>query len=350
MKNTYLNLWRQTALAALTVLCLTLTLGCGDDNKDRPAKTEQAKPCVGVLLYREDDVYISMVNSALRAALGDQVRVEVLAAKSDHLTQMEQLDELLNKKVNTLVVNLVDTQTAAVFLDKAKKASIPIIFFNREPDLSILRSYAGKTCFVGTNTEDAGKMQGDMIKKLWDAHPEFDRNKDGKFQYIMLQANPDNPEAVARTEYSVRQAVEKGLPMAQLGLSYMCEWDENLAKQAMSLAMAEHGTKIELVIANNDSMALGAVAALAENGYNAGDKSRFIPVVGVDAIPKAVEAIRQGTMSATVKQDAEAMGKAVAAIALNAVSRKPLLENTAYAWDNSGIAVRIPYAPFDGGQ
>ena len=348
MKNMYLN-WRHQAALAVLCLALALTPGCGND-KEQPAKTEKTKPSVGVLLYREDDVYISMVSGALRTGLNDQVRVEILAAKSDHITQTEQLDELLNKKINVLVVNLVDTQAAAVFLDKAKKAGIPIIFFNREPDLSVLQSYAGKTCFVGTNTEDAGRMQGDIIKKLWDAHPEFDRNKDGKFQYIMLQANPDNPEAVARTEYSVRQAVEKGLPMAQLGLSYMCDWDENLARQAMLMAIAEHGAKIELVIANNDSMALGAVAALAENGYNTGDKSKFIPVVGVDAIPKAVDAIRQGAMSATVKQDAESMGKAVAAITLNAVNGKPLLEGTPYTWDDSGIAVRIPYAPFDGGQ
>ncbi|MCL1889793.1 MAG: galactose ABC transporter substrate-binding protein [Desulfovibrionaceae bacterium] len=311
---------------------------------------QKADPSVGILLYRDDDTYISMVSREMQAALAGKAVVEVLAAKQDQLTQIEQIEDLLDKKVSALAVNIVEPQAASMVADKAKKAGIPVIFFNREPDLASIKSYAGGTCFVGTNTIDAGKLQGEIIKRLWDDHPEFDLNKDGKFQYVMLQANPDNPEAIARTEYSVRQAMEKGVPLAQIGQTYMCEWDENLARQAMLLAFTSYGKDIELVIANNDSMALGAIAALNANGYNTGDKSKFIPVVGVDAVPQAIEAIRQGKMSATVKQDAEAMGKAVAAILLNAVAGKNLLDGTGYVWDESGIAIRIPYAPYEGGK
>ena len=341
MKNVCLPMLAAAML--FSSLCLA---ACEAPKKADPARP--AKPFIGVLLYREDDIYISMVSAAIRGALEDRATVEVLAAKSDQLTQIDQIEGLLAKKAQALAVNLVDPQAAALVADKAKKIGIPVIFFNREPDLASIKSYAGRTCFVGTKAADAGKLQGDIIKKLWDEHPVFDRNKDGKFQYIMLQANTDNPEAVARTEYSVRQAMERGVPMVQIGQTYMCDWNEDLARQAVLLALASHGEEMELVIANNDSMALGAIAALAAYGYNTGNQERFIPVVGVDAIPQAIEAIQKGVMSATVKQDAEAMGKTVAAILLNAVAGKGLLEGIPYAWDESGIAVRIPYAPYEG--
>ena len=124
----------------------------------------------------------------------------------------------------------------------------------------------------------------------------------------------------------------------------MCNWDEATARQAMQAALAAHEKQIELVIANNDSMALGAIAALAERGYNTGDKTKFIPVVGVDATPQAMAAIQKGVMSATVKQDGEAMAAAVAALTLNAVAGKAFLDGTPYSWDASGRAIRIPYS------
>ena len=70
-------------------------------------------------------------------------------------------------------------------VDKAKEAGIPTIFFNREPDTEVVKSY-DKSIFIGTNAADAGKMQGDIIKDLFDAHPEYDINGDGAIQYVTV--------------------------------------------------------------------------------------------------------------------------------------------------------------------
>ena len=164
----------------------------------------------------------------------------------------------------------------------------------------------------------------------------------------MIQANLDNPEAVARTEYSVREARELGLNMQQLGETLLGNWDEDMAYELMRLAFPIHVSEVELIIANNDSMALGAIRAMNELRYNleGGPPSRFIPVVGVDATPQAVEAIRKGVMSATVVQDGEAMGKTIGTMLLNMVNNDDYLKDIPYPWDESGIAIRIPYAPF----
>lgn len=330
-------------LAAVFALLFSslMTGGC---EKQKEENSEGKNPVVGVLLYRDNDIYISMVYRELARALEGQADVIMLAAKEDQLIQDDQIDRLIAAGVDAIAINLVDTQTAASVIDLAKKSNIPIVFFNREPDLQMLKIH-GKAAFIGTNTVEAGKMQGEIIARLWREHPEFDRNKDGRLQYVMLQGNSDNPEAMARTEFSIRRARELGVNMQQTGQSYVCNWDKDLAREAMHVAFGLHEKEIEFIVSNNDDMALGAIEALNEYGFNLpGDKTKFIPIIGVDAIPPAIKAIEQGTLSATVKQDSEAMGQAIASLVMNIIAGKDFLDGTAYKWDESGVAIRIPYA------
>ncbi len=306
-----------------------------------------AQPKIGILIYKYDDTYISTVRNALNKALAGKAQISMQDGKGDQATQNDQLDVMIQKKMDGIIVNMVDAQAAAGVLAKIKAAGIPVVFFNREPDLKVLKTY-DKACFVGTNAADAGKMQGDIVARLWKGHPEYDRNKDGKFQYVMFKGEPDNPEAIARTEWSVKEAIAKGVKMEQIGQTFVCNWDTALAQQAMESALAANENKIELVIANNDSMAMGAVAALSNIGYNIEGGKKFIPVIGVDATDQAVDAIKKGIMSATVKQDGEAMGKAVSEVMLNMIAKKAPLAGTKYKFDASGIAVRIPYSPYLG--
>ena len=333
---------RPALVLAVLLFCAGAFYGCGGE-KESPRE----KPLIGVLVYRQDDAYIQLVTRAITETLSGRAEVEVAYAEGDQMVQNEQIGVLLGKKADALALNIVDPQAAFKAVDVVKKAGIPGVFFNREPDLNSIKGH-DKARFVGTNASDAGVMQGDIISDLWRRHPEYDRNGDGKFQYVMIQANLDNPEAIARTEYSVKQARALGVDMQQIGDTLFCNWDDALAYEAMSLVFPLVGDKLELVIANNDSMALGAVRVLNEFEYNlaGGDPARRIPVVGVDAVPAAVEAIRQGRMSGTVVQDGKAMGEAVALMMLNGIGGKDFLEGLPYAWDDSGIAIRIPYAPY----
>jgi methyl-galactoside transport system substrate-binding protein len=306
-----------------------------------------ANPKIGILIYKYDDTYISTVRNALNKALEGKAEVTMQDGKGDQASQNDQLDVLLERGMDGLIVNMVDAQAAAGVVSKIKDKGIPVVFFNREPDLSTLKTY-DKAVFVGTNAADAGRMQGDIIKKLWDENPAYDLNKDGKFQYVMFKGEPDNPEAIARTEFSVKQAEENGVKMDQIGQTFICNWDTALAQQAMESALAANEGKIELVVANNDGMAMGAIAALSNIGYNVEGGTKFIPVIGVDATDQAVDAISKGIMSATVKQDGEAMGNAVSEIILNMIAGKAPLDGTSYKYDDSGIAVRIPYSPYSG--
>ncbi|MCI8342680.1 MAG: galactose ABC transporter substrate-binding protein [Firmicutes bacterium] len=319
----------------------------GNGSQQSEEQTKGDLPTVGVLIYKYDDTYISTARNAIESALEGRANVIMQDGKGDQATQNDQLDVMIEKGVDVLCVNMVDAKAASGVVEKAKAANIPIIFFNREPDTEVIASY-DRAIFIGTNAADAGKMQGDVIKEIFEANPEYDINGDGKIQYTMFQGEPDNPEAIARTKYSVEQAEANGLVMERVGEIQVCNWDTELAQKAMEAVLAANAGKIELVIANNDGMAIGCIAALSNIGYNVEGGDKFIPVVGVDATDAAKDAIAKGTMSATVLQDGAAMGSAVADAAVNAAEGKEFLDGTDYEFDETGIAVRIPYSPYTG--
>lgn len=339
-------------LCALFLMGLVVLSGCTEESS--PKRVQREKPLVGVLLYKADDTYISFVSEVLtqhfKAAGADLL---VYDGNNKQFTQDEQLLLMLETKVDALAINLVDVQSASFVVDKIKKADMPVVFFNREPSLDDLKAYE-KANFVGTIPQDAGRMQGEIIAQLWKNHPEMDRNKDGRLQYVMIQANSDNPESLARTEFSVKQARESGVAMEQVGNTFMCGWDEERSYQALKSVLPQIINSFELVIANNDAMALGAIRALQELGYNVHDEGaddtlggyadKYVPVIGVDATPRALFAIKAGTMAGTVKQDSEVMGKTIVSLIMNAVHEKPLLEGINLEWDASGIALRVPYS------
>jgi len=333
---------------SLLLSCTMLLIACGDEGKEGKETKQTAKvaekPTIALLIYDETDTHINLIANAIEKTVGDKAKLIVEFAEKDQLVQNEQIDRLIAQKVDGIMLNLVEPTRAAHVSEKAKQANIPIVFFNREPDVDVLKLY-DNVCFVGTRAKDAGILQGDIIKQLWDTNL-YDLNQDGIFQYIMIQADPDNVEALARTEYSIQQASKQlGVKLQQVGDTLMCGWDEKLAASSIRQVWPILGKEIELIISNNDTMALGAITALQENGYNKGkaSKSPFIPVIGVDAIPRAIEAIAQGSMSATVTQNGALMATALVQLMFNAINDKDFLADTDWQWDDSGQAIRIPY-------
>ena len=218
-----------TAVMALGLAACGSSDSTGESNASGGETAEGEVPTVGVLIYKYDDTYISTVRNAIETALDGKAEIIMQDGKGDQATQNDQLDVMIEKGVDVLCVNMVDAKAAQGVADKAKEAGIPTIFFNREPDTEVIKSY-DKSIFIGTNAADAGKMQGDIIKDLFDAHPEYDLNGDGAIQYVMFQGEPDNPEAIARTQYSVEQAEANGCTMERIGEIQVCNWDTEVSQ------------------------------------------------------------------------------------------------------------------------
>ena len=344
---------KKTLVLLLFAVFTLVLIGCDSKKDDEEFQ-------VDVFIYNFADTYIGGVRSVMEKELKnvEGVKFTFHDAANSQDTQSSQIDAAITKGTDLLVVNIVETGSGQTVVDKAKKAKLPIIFFNREVSDAVVKSY-DKAVFVGTDPDEAGYMQGEMIADLLlaeGAYDKYDLNKDGKISYIMLRADLDNPEANGRTTYSVNEAnrllTAAGKPaLIQIGSDTNCSWDTATAKTATASFLTSNtmggDNPIELVIANNDDMALGAIQALNEVNYNTGNETKIL-VVGVDATATAQQAIKANKMTGSIKQDGEAMAKCLVAMMTNTKNNKDFLNGLSYTFEKESDKVRIPYAKFLG--
>lgn len=298
----------------------------------------------GVLLYTED-IYVSLMkNDLLKIEEKNKDIVDFIFynAENSQELQNKQLDELIGMKVDLIILNVVDADEYDTLINKIKEADIPVIFMGREPrSLDIIKTY-DKAIYIGSETCVSGNIQGEMIINELKNKILIDRNKNNILDYILLQGVENDVTTHRRSECVIKTFNEKGIEIKEIAAEY-CNWQRECAKEKIKSLFESHGDDIDVIIANNDEMAIGAVLALQEFGYNTGDPKKYIAVVGIDATDPAIKLIREGVMSGTVVQDHEAMIKAVYRIGMNLAQGKQPLEGTDYKFDKAGMAVMIPY-------
>lgn len=338
---------KKKSLASLLIIATMVLGGCGQQASQGGGTTAGGTggapsgklPKIGATIYKYDDNFMSYVRRAIESAAKDKAELSINDSQNDQAKQLEQVDTLISKGVKSLAINLVDPKAAPTVIDKAKKANLPVVFFNKEPEASVLKSY-DKSWYVGTESKESGILQGKLVTDQWNKNKDkWDKNKDGKIQYVLLKGEPGHPDAEARTKYVIDTIKASGIEVEELA-NDTAMWDSAKATDKMDAWLAKQGDKIEFVIANNDGMALGALASLEKSGYFKGDK--FMPVVGVDAIPEALTKIKSGQMVGTVLNDAKNQGKATFDLALNAANGKNPTEGTSWKIDDNK-AVRVPY-------
>ncbi len=353
---------RTPPVRPLLVMAITLALAfvlaacSGSDEADetRSAGSESTVFTAAIFYYDYDDVYISSVRNALTADLASsQIAYQEYDADHDQLAQNTQIDKAIQNGADILVVNIVNSGSAErsdVICQKADAAGIPIVFFNRpieEEDYEgVILDYYENIAFVGTNSAEAGHLQGQMIGEYLVSHyDEVDLNGDGKISYALFKGEAANVEAIYRTKYSVEDAnailAEHGHPSLayfdpssvdtfQLDLtgSWTADSAQNYMLTNLTRYNEENGNMIELVIANSDAMAGGAINALQMNGYNLGtDDCTTIPVFGVDATAAGRQLIADGIMTGTISQDAQAMADCICQMVENTKEGHELLAN-----------------------
>ncbi|WP_038903728.1 galactose/glucose ABC transporter substrate-binding protein MglB [Dickeya zeae] len=304
------------------------------------ASAHAADTRIGVTIYKYDDNFMSMVRKDIEKEAKALGGVELLMndSQNDQSKQNDQVDVLLAKGVKALAINLVDPAAAAIVVQKAKAADVPVVFFNKEPNAKVLASY-DKAYYVGTDSKESGIIQGQLIAKHWKANPSWDLNKDGVIQYALLKGEPGHPDAEARTKYVIDTLTKDGIKVQQLQMD-TAMWDTAMAKDKVDAWMSgPNADKIEVLIANNDAMAMGAVEALKAHNKSS------IPVFGVDALPEALSLIKSGALAGTVLNDADNQAKATIDLAKNLALGKPAAEGTNFKIENK--VVRVPYVPVD---
>lgn len=342
--------FRKTLTAAAVFAALNL-VACGEEKpaatqspsasnaSATPAAAPAEKPKVGVTIYKYDDNFMSIMRKVLEGEAAARNTAELLMndSQNNQSEQNNQVDVMIAKGVKALAINLVDPAAAPTIIDKAKAANVPVVFFNKDPGEAAINSYE-KAYYIGTNPQESGEIQADLITKTWYEHPEWDLNKDGVLDFVLLKGEPGHPDAEARTKFVIEKLNANGIKTNQLQLD-TAMWDAAKAKDIMQAWLSgPTGGQIEIVIANNDGMAMGAVEAMKAQG-------NVLPTFGVDALPEVLQMVKADVMKGTVLNDGDTQAKAVYALAVDLATAKDPSQNAMFKLD--GKQIRVPYVGID---
>jgi len=205
---------------------------------------------VGVSIYLFDDVWTTVMRTGLtdHADTLDGVDVQVEDALDDVARQLDQINNFIASGVDAIVVQPVDTSATQAMSDAAEAAGVPLVYVNRQP--------------------------------------------------INLDTLPDNQAFVASNE------IESGMcNFIEIVDKQTSNWQRDQAQDLMTNWISS-GEDFDVVFANNDESAIGAIQAMKAAGISMDD----VVVVGVDATQDALVSMQAGDLDATVFQDAAGQG------------------------------------------
>ncbi len=296
----------------VSILCLSSCVGNESDTAN--------ELYVGVTCYDLSDAFVSELLECFKASCNDrEITVTIRDAVGAQRTQNDQVQELIDEGCNVLCVNLVDRTDPSEIIDMAREREVPIIFFNREPVAEDLRQW-DNLYYVGAYSRQSGVMQGELAAETIWKNKSIDRNKDGKIQYVMLEGETGHQDSVIRTEYAVNTLKEKGIELERLSYG-IANWNRVQAQNRMSQMLSRHGEEIELVLSNNDDMALGAIDAYMELDVEETNLPAFF---GIDGISESLEAVKDGTMTATVYNNKEGQAEAMTELSYSLMTGKEM--------------------------
>jgi methyl-galactoside transport system substrate-binding protein len=306
-------------------------------------KDDDGAIVIGSNIYSFSDGFMNAamkpVMESRSAELGAEI--QIVDSENQQATLNNQVDIFITKGVDVLAINLVDPASAQTIIDKAAKAGIPLILFNKEAPTEVrneVMSSYDKVWYVGTDSAESGIIQGQMMVADWKANADMDLNGDGVVQYVMLKGEPGHADAEARTRESVKAFTDAGIKVEQLALEADPNWSVQHGADKMAAWLTSAFSKdIELVICNNDNMAFGAITAMKAASVR-------LPIYSVDALDQALTHIADGELDGTVLNDGANQAKATIDLAVNAAMGKDVTEGTEWTLTTDGSkAVRVAY-------
>ena len=279
----------------LVVLAVLLTAGFAFAAGQQDDGADGYK--VGYVCNNFNDTFQTYVMDAAKDYFDGVADVELVLqdAQEDVIKQQDLVNTFIAQGVDALIVVPVDTSAMDPIVRAASDENIPLCFVNRNPYGA--SNPPKNVYYVGSQEIIAGQQQMNYMGELLN----------GKGGVAILMGKLDNEGALKRTEGNESVIAEK-YPDIKVLAKETGNWQRD---QGMSLTenwLTAYGDELKGVLANNDEMALGAVEALKAAGRE------DIYVMGVDAIPDAKVAVGDGSLAATVLQDAVGQGAGAAGV------------------------------------
>ena len=219
---------------------------------------------------------------------------------------------MIDAGCDIMCVNLVDRTAPGKIIKLARQNNIPIIFFNREPVKEDLMQW-NKLYYVGCDAEQSGVMQGQIAADYIKANKNVDKNNDGKIQYVLLEGEAGHQDAISRTDCSVKTIINNGINLEKLSYQF-ADWNRGQAENRTTQLIDQYGNNIDMIISNNDEMAIGAVEAYKKSGYG---EDEWPIICGIDGLNDALIAVKEGQMQGTVYNDKEDQSMEIAKLVVD---------------------------------
>jgi len=275
-----------------TVLCLCglIALGLVACSRQEAAhggggSTPPVGATIGLSLSTlNNPFFVSLRDGALAEARAQGLHLIAVDAENDPAQQIASVEDLIQKRVPVILLNPTDSDAVANVVKEATAAGIKVISLDRAVNGAAVSSH------IASDNVAGGKMAAQFLLK----------RVGGKGSIVELVGIPGSSAARERGEGF--DEVVKADPNVKLVAEQPANFDRAQGLSVMENILQSH-PHIQGVFAQNDEMALGAERAIEEAGL------KNIAVVGFDATPDGLAAVKAGTLAGTVQQKPELIGK-----------------------------------------
>lgn len=276
------------------------------------------------------------------------ITLDMQDAANDVSTAISKLEAALTKGTDVVAICAPDRESTETMAQKTNEEGVPAVFFNMEPMETTMQTY-DNIYYVGAQAKESGEMCAQALINYWNSNKEVaDKNKDGVLQLVILQGEIGQQDVVLRTQAYEETLKAQGIDYEVLAMD-TANWDQAQALDKMNAWITAYGIDgIEGVLCNNDNMAMGAMQACINNGYNTGDTDKFVPIVGIDANIDALEAMKAGSLLGTVLNDRLSQSDAIINVIKAAKEGKEVTEEVVGVdCTVDGKYVWVPYVIVD---
>ncbi|WP_097131138.1 sugar ABC transporter substrate-binding protein [Spirosoma fluviale] len=299
---------RRLSLTSITATLSVFLLlsGCSQSGTNETGQEGEGKKLVvgATMLSMQNEFIVNVHDEMDKEAQKAGIELITVDAERSALKQVEQVESFIAQKVDAIIMNPCEVEASSPAVAKALAAKIPIINVNSETS-------SKPSAFVGSDDIESARIAMKFIAdKLG-----------GKGNVVMMHGYMGQAAQIKR-EQGAREIL-KQYPNLKLIAHQTGEWDRAKAMSLMENWIQSYGSQINAVFAHNDEMGLGAVKALTDAGL----KDKVI-VVSIDAIPDALQAVKKGSLDATVFQNAEQQGSKAIETAIKAAKRQPFDKET----------------------
>ncbi len=270
-----------------------------------PASTAEAKgKVIGVSWSNFQEERWKTDEAAIKAAIAASGDKYISAdAQSSAQKQLADIESLIARDANALIVLAQDASAVAPAVQKAVDEGIPVIGYDRLIENP-------NAFYITFDNKEVGRMQARAVLA---AKPS------GNYAFIKGSSADPNADFLFSGQMEVlKDAIDAG-KIKNAGEAYTDGWLPANAQKNMEQILTKNGNRIDAVVASNDGTAGGAIAALAAQGM-----AGSVPVSGQDGDHAALNRIALGTQTVSVWKDARELGGKAAEIASQlAAGKKP---------------------------